>query len=516
MVPTMRTVWPMVAVSWLACATAGPRARANVLLDQAESCQSFVEFDARLAREREALERADGADVVPVSQALSSARRRCARAVIDALFELQERRGRSAAVAEVEALSRALGPDEMTSLIRARWRNEADLFLGDILLSGTPPPTTPRQPTPELPVDPSPERPAFPDAAFGEGAECLRRPDLLAASCLREWRRDGADAKAVDEAVKTLSERVVAASRRSPADQRLTTLGDVLRALAVPSHAEPVAALTSELMRLSEAALAEAETSWRRGALEAAAVKVRPLLGVGPTRARAERFTNDAARKHQELAQGAVGRPHAAVLHRALAKWFTGSDEPMPRLEAGRWEPVRWDCPARTPTWPPLLPGMSGSVRARCRRTTPPPAQPSDPSMRTFEFEASLPRMQFDVDATLTSFAGRQSKRLTAEEVLLEDHEAQASTRPHALDGPLQRFVTDAVTAHRTALEGEVRRGCEELPRAASTAEDRLVLLARQTGAWPLCFEHWLLATWQVAPPRFESGASAPLSGTRE
>lgn len=477
-----------------ACVTTGNlRQRAEQLEASAATCESFTSFDATLAKERHALDTAPGDELVPASRALNAARRGCAVHLIDGLFELQQRHGREAAAKELEAIAHAFGVEETTSLLRTRWKNEADGFLGEVIAAGTPTRTTPTQAAPGDPVDPHPERPDFPgSAAFGEGAECLRQSDLDAARCLRTWRLDGADAKEVDQATSTLVTRVKKGLTGASDDERARTCADVLRALGLPSHATQAKALVEELERAAESLLRRAETFAKEGAPERSAVVVRPLVGVDSLRLRAEPFSRAAADLHAALAREAGARRNAVLLHRAQANWLLGLDDELAPLDAGRWDTARWDCTFRQPRWPTLPATMEARLVARCRTVTPPKrSDPVDPAMRTFDFEKSLPRLQLDAELSLTCAGVVTTKRLSADEVLLDGDERDTSSRPHPLDSPLAKAVSEAALTCREALSKEAAKACAALNDPPLDVEERFTRLARHLGRWEPCFIEW-------------------------
>ncbi len=477
-----------------ACVTTGTvKQRAERLEASAPTCESFAAFEGSLAKERSALDTAPGDELVPASRALSSARRACAVHVVDGLFELQQHEGREAAVKELEAIARAFGADETTSLLRTRWKNEADGFLGEVVAAGTPTRATPTQPAPVDPVDPHPERPDFPgSSAFGEGAECLRRSDMEAARCLRSWRLDGGDAKEVDRATSTLVTRVKKGLAGASDDERARTSADTLRALGLPSHAPLAKPLVEDLERAAESLLRRAQSLASQGEPERAAVLVRPLVGVDSLRLRAEPFSRAAADLHTALAREAGPRRNAVLLHRAQASWLTGLDEDLAPLEAGRWDTARWDCSYRQPRWPMLPATMDARLVARCRTVTPPKRnEPADPAMRTFDLEKSLPRLQLDADLSLTCAGVVTTKRLSADEVLLDGEERETSSRPHPLDAPLSKAVNEATLACRQAFSSEATKACAALNDPPLDVEERFTRLARHLGRWEPCFIEW-------------------------
>lgn len=490
-----------------ACVTASGsvRERATRLEAEAEHCESFSSFEPKLAAERDALvATARGEDLVPASQSLSKARARCAATTIDGLFERQEQKGRSAAVAEVNALTRALGPDETTRLLRAKWGHDADGFLAEVALSGFAPGPTPDQPAPNEPVAPKRDTPTLPgDEHFGEGASCLRRPTVEAASCLAEWRRDGAEEKELEVSVRALVVRVQREEKLLDDDARAALLGDVLRSLALPREHVALTPLFEDLGRMTDKLLTRAEALSVAGKVEPAAIVVRPLLLVDESRRRVEPYVQAASQKHTQLSLDAKSLTLAAQVHRYLAAWFLGADAPVPSLEAGQWSDAQWVCQLPKPTLPPLDDGVSARIVARCRELPKTETQqPVDPSMRTFEFEASLPRVRIDADVTITCGGKTTSEHLTADELVLDTSTTTLdNTRPHRLDGPLRTLVAKAAKDCRAQTEREVAVDCARLPKSSLELTQTFTRHALRLHEWPTCYEKFFTSLYGRPPP---------------
>ena len=486
-------------------ATGSVRDRATHLEAEAAQCEGFSTFEPRLARERDALvATAPGEDLVPASQSLSKARARCAAATIDRLFELQEKRGRSAAVAEINALTRALGPDETTRLLRAKWGHDADGFLAEVALSGFAPGPTPDQPAPKEPIAPKRDTPTLPgEEHFGEGASCLRRPTVEAASCLAEWRRDDAPEKDLEVSLRALVARVQREAKVLDDDARAVLLGDVLREIALPREHVALTPLFDDLGRMTDKLLVRAEALSVAGKVEPAAMVVRPLLLVDESRRRVEPFVQAASRKHMQLALDAKSLNLAAQVHRSLAAWFLGVDAPMPSLEPGQWGAAQWVCQLPKPTLPPLDDGVSARIVARCRELPKAETQQQlDPSMRTFEFEASLPRVRIDADVSITCGGKTTSERLTADELVLDTSTTTLDdTRPHRLDGPLRALVAKAAKACREQTQREVAVDCARLPNNSLELTQTFTRHALRLGEWPECYARWFTSLYGRPPP---------------
>ncbi|MBL8923138.1 MAG: hypothetical protein JNJ54_30085 [Myxococcaceae bacterium] len=489
----------------LACVTgsADVRARAKALEQDAPACPSFVEFEQVLARERRALDAAPGADLVPASQALSNARKRCAQATIDGLFERQQRSGRGAAAAEVEALARALGRDEAVRVLRARWGADADGFLGELESAAFSPGPTPAQPPPQEPVSPA-HTPEPPGAdAFGEGAACLRRPSAEAARCVADWRRDGAEEQELDAAVARLVARVRQETKLLDDEGRAALLGDVLRGLALPRERAVLAPLFADLAKLTDVLAKRAEGLSARGQPERAAALVRPLLLVDESRRRVEPFALEASQKHVTLATEAKQRAHAAQLHRWFAAWFLGKDAPLPALDVSAWSVASWVCQLPQPALPRLPAGMGGRLVGRCRQLPKPEQRELDPALRTFDLEASLPRVRVDVDVTLTCGGRTTTKRLTTDEVLVEQGLTPdvESTRPGVLDTQVVTLVGSAEKACAATVADEAARECQRLDGDPLDVTQSFTRHALRLSAWPACFQTWFLQRYGVPLP---------------
>lgn len=485
----------------LGCVTTTALTRADRLEQQSGECTSFIEFDEQLRLEREGLtQQTPGAELVPASRALSTARRRCARTTVEQLFERQQAAGREVAVAEVQALTRAFGADETLKLLRAKWGAGADVFIADVALAASRPGPTPEQPAP---VEPT-VRPAAPQMPgperFGEGQACLRRPTLEAASCLGAWRAEVPDPIQLEVALTELVQQTLDACRSLEVPARATLLGEVLSRVGAPRGTAAIEPLFVALVHTSEVLLREAQRFATTGALERAAVTVRPLRLISETRAAAEVHLRAAARKHEALAENARSLPQAEQLHRQLAAWFIGEARAAPTLEAGAWSNTRWDCIARRPTLPPLPGGFAGRLTARCRNgATQPPATTTDDAMRTFELEASTPRVRIEADVTLSCGPTSTTERLSVEDIVLEQDEA-GSTRPHALDEPLRKLVTSTERRCQEQARREFADGClATLPSLERT--QRLVRAGLRLGRAPACFIEWFEREYGVRPP---------------
>lgn len=496
--------WLVVFAAGCASTSGDVRARAATLETQAPACESFGAFEARLAKERKALDTAPGDALVPASQSLSNARRSCAKAVIDRLFELQQAKGREAAVSEVEALTKALGGDETTALLRARWGREADGFLAEVMLSGFVVGPTPEQAAPNEPTRPKTAEPKLPgDESFGEGAACLRRSSAEAASCLATWRRDGADETEHRKAVEQLVSRVMKELKLLEDDARAVLVGDVLRGLALPKERSELAPLFSQLASLTDVLVKRAEALSAKGENGRAAVLVRPLLVVDESRRRVEPFCATASLEHSRLATEAKQRVHAAQVHRALSAWFLGKEVTPPSFEPGRWDDMRWSCRLAKPALPKLPDGVSARLLARCRDL---PKQNSqehlDPSMRTNDFEASLPRVRVDADVTLTCGGKVTTKRLTADEVLIDPSTPDLEgSRLQAIEGALQVLVLETEKQCRSESEREVAVECARLGGDPLEVTQAFTRHALRLGAWPACFSAWFEKRYGVQPP---------------
>lgn len=500
----MSRFWWLVVCAGCASTSADVRARAASLEVQAPACESFGAFEARLAKERKALDTAPGDALVPASQSLSKARRACAKAVIDRLFELQQAKGREAAVGEVEALTKAFGADETTALLRARWAREADGFLAEVMLSGFAVGPTPEQAAPTEPTRPNTADPKLPgDESFGEGAACLRRTSAEAASCLAAWRRDGADEAGHRKAVEQLVARVTKELKLLEDDGRAVLVGDVLRGLALPKERSELAPLFGQLASLTDVLVKRAEALSAKGENGRAAVLVRPLLVVDESRRRVEPFCATASLEHSRLATEARQRVHAAQVHRAVSAWFLGKEVTPPSFEPGRWDDTRWTCRLAKPALPKLPDGVSARLLARCRDL---PKQNSqehlDPSMRTNDFEASLPRVRVDADVTLTCGGKVTTKRLTADEVLIDPSTPDLEgSRLQAIEGALQVLVLETEKQCRGESEREVAVECARLGGDPLDVTQAFTRHALRLGAWPVCFSAWFEKRYGVQPP---------------
>ncbi|MCA2978986.1 MAG: hypothetical protein INH41_25780 [Myxococcaceae bacterium] len=502
--------WTLVMfVAMPSCAPMTALSRARGLEASAGRCERFSTFEPTLAQARQALPlEAQGDELVPASQALSAARRSCARATVEKLLELQQREGRAASATEVDALARAFGADEALELLRAQWGADADRFAPDLALATYAPGPTPPQAPPVEPVDPrGAARPELPEPTeTGRGADCLRREMAAAAACLGEWNRDGADAAELDAAVARLRARVEAELAPLDDERRAGLLGQVFSGLALSSDRAVVAPLVKRLEAVSGRLLPQAEQLSMRGFVERGASLARPFLSVDVTRRRAEPLCRAAARKHTALANDAGPRPLARAVHLATAAGFLGASESLPPLPPGRWDTVRWDCPTSSPSVPALPPGALGRVVGFCRKTAAPPhaTQSPDAALRTFEYEATLERVAVRADVTVTCGGAATTKRLEATDVLLDA--PTPGNRPGPLDGPLAQVAREVAVSCRAAAETEAASECRRLEGDPLDVAQAFARLAQRLGAWPPCFTRWFRDRYDVAPPALATG----------
>ncbi len=508
-----RVWWLALVIAGCASTAADVRARAATLESEGPACESFGAFEARLAKERKVLDTAPGDALVPASQSLSKARRSCAKAVIERLFELQQAKGREGAVAEVEALTKAFGADETTALLRARWGREADAFLAEVMLSGFAVGPTPEQAAPKEPTRPNTAEPKLPgDESFGEGASCLRRSSPEAASCLAAWRRDGADETEHQKAVEQLVARVTKELKLLEDDARAVLLGDVLRGLAMPKERQELAPLFGQLASLTEVLVKRAEALSAKGEIGRAAVLVRPLLVVDESRKRVEPYCATASLEHSRLAAEARQRVHAAQVHRALSAWFLGKDVTPPSFEPGRWDDMRWSCKLAKPVLPKLPDGVSARLLARCRELPKQNSQENlDPSMRTNDFEASVPRIRVDADVSITCGGKVTTKRLSADEVLIDPSTPDLEgSRLQAIEGALQVLVLETEKQCRAESEREVAVDCARLGGDSLDVTQAFTRHALRLDGWPACFSAWFEKRYGASPPSLSTGRTLP------
>jgi hypothetical protein len=510
-------VSPDDAVRWLllvtlvlaSCAAPTALSRARALETDAVRCDRFSTFEPTLAAAREALPmEARGDELVPASQALTAARVACARTTIDGLLERQQREGRPASATEVQALTKAFGPERVLELLRARWGPDADRFAPDIASAAYRPGPTPDQPAPTEPVDPrGNERPALPGALeTGVAADCLRRPTAEAATCLGDWSRDGAETNELDLALRAFVSRVEREMKGRSDEAGATLLGAVFAGLSLPSDRPALAPLVTGLTQRASRLLPQAEQLAAQGLVERGALLARPFLSVDVTRRRAEPLCRAAARKHTQLANDAGPRPLARAVHLAVAAWLLGEPATPPSLEPGRWDLNRWDCPTAKPTLPTLPGGMTARLVASCRKAAAAshPTQSQEASMRTFEFEASLQRLEVRADVSLTCGGRVTTKRLEASDVVLDLPTPE--TRPGPLDGPLAQLVREASAACASSAESDVSTECRRLEAEPLDVTQTFTRLALRLGAWPECFTPWFTRRYDVPPPRLSPG----------
>ncbi|MDP1824305.1 MAG: hypothetical protein Q8L48_13710 [Archangium sp.] len=479
---------PALVLMLASCATTSAQ-----LARDAASCESFATFDEQTRRQLDALlTEAPGDTLVREASRLNTARRTCARHVLEGLLALREARGVEAVQQELDALSATYRRDDLRALmtqtlgedvanlepllLEARLRvNRSGAAAGaerldDVELN-------------KLKVD-APETtsppPEVPESMCDERSPCAQlrcvvehppsSPEAAARACLDE-------ATALEPQVRA---------------KRAAEVLSLLPPAASPARTE--ARMMLDTLRLQlwpqvEAAIAAKQPG--RAAQVASLFRALPAVSE-----RVEQLRDAAQAHHLARARELAASPEAAWLHRRLAEELGGPEAP-PLAGTGKWEAPRWRCKTPMPTpLPALPPGVGATLTMRCVEAPPEKKKSGDDSMRTFELESSLQGQR--LDGTLHVTCADRSSSYT---VRVEDPGVEGFPE-EALRQELQRLAARTLPDCARIHEFAATRSCTELrKRTPGEIITRFVDHARFLGRWEPCFEEWLLATEGVTPP---------------
>lgn len=477
--------WLSVLLFFCACV-----ATRSSLIDDAPTCESFADYDARAREQLDVLvAEAPGEQLVKETARINSARRACARHVLNGLRERREDKGLDDVQRELDALSATYGPAQLDVLI-----NET---LGDDALQLRPLIEEARQRTTrqassagndrrddtelaKLKVD-APESmgvaPELPKTMCAEATACAQ------VECVVER------AEAGDKAVRAELEKAARQCLDSDPDtQRLATLLKSLTPWA-PSGAYTETLSLLETRRRALWPRVEAARSGGKPGL--AAQLAAPFADVPSVSREVKDLRAAALVKHRARAREVANVEEAKWLQLQLVEQFGG--EKAPALSTtGRWDTARWRCEAPKPAeLPPLPRGLDVKWNVRCE--LPKPAAKDD-ELRTFELR------QMKVLVTLTSTCAGQS---TSTDFSVQ--EPGTETFPdEAFRHELEVRVPEIITACGRRHQLRSTASCTELRKlGAADLIRRFVEHARFTHRWETCFAEWFEATEgvQLPPP---------------
>lgn len=456
----------------------------------AEQCESFVSFDARVRDELDTLlAQAPGETLVRESSRLNNARRTCARKVISGFLTLREERGVEPVQLELDALSATYRPEDLRALMTAVLGEEL-VQLEPLLIEARVRAT--RQghaqgaqrrdelERAKLKVEPPDTLGTAPDAP---ATLCDEHSPCAQLRCVLEHPPASPDAAAracLDEAATF---EPAARARRA---------AEVLSLLpSTPGPARTEARLMLETLRTQlwpqvEAALAAKQPG--HAAQLASLFRVLPAVS-----AQVEKLRQAAQAHHLARAKGAP--PSSAWLHLRLAAEFGGPEAPE-LGGVGRWETARWSCKAAQPELPVLAAGLSAMLTVRCGA---PGSQKrkDDSATRTFELENALRGQR--VEGTLRVTCADRSVEFP---LMIEDPGVEGFPE-RALVEELERTVATAAAGCSQIHERAVSRSCSALRQLSpDQIVARFVEHWRFLQRWAPCFEEWLLAHDGVSPPR--------------
>jgi hypothetical protein len=466
--------------------------RARQLEAQSNTCEAFAAFETEVSTERRRVVSESPADtLLEADRALSRALDRCARRSVDQLFDLERREGRRAVRNELQALTRVLGKERAWALLQGRWGAAAAELLDEVELAAG------DEARSKVRFEPTAEK------ERNESEECLHASLEEAAQCLAAWsRKHGATSTALDAAVVTLSQRAIRETEPLTDVSRASALATLVELLQLDTQRVSMQPLLEALKAIEPRLLPQARELIRVGSVEAAALVAKPFLSHPTSRAVAQSLCQPASMKHLRLAEENPGL--AAQFHRALASFFAGGPLHPLRLPSPVWDTRGWRCQLPIPPLPALPMATQGLLVSRCRPLAASAASgPSDSSLRTFDLESSLQRLEVIADATVVCGEHRVTWRMTASEVLLEDLDTRGDgERPSALDAPLQAGVQRASNRCQAATETMVTTVCQQLesqttPRLEASALEASLRL----GQWPRCISTWFHRQYGVDLP---------------
>ncbi|MDP3155064.1 MAG: hypothetical protein Q8N23_20460 [Archangium sp.] len=476
----------MVLVALLASGCVSTSAQ---LQRDAEQCDSFAEFDARVRGELDALLlRAPGETLVRESSRLNAARRSCARKVISGLLTLREERGIEAVQQELNALSATYRSDELRALMSAALGDEVvqlEPLLAEARVRATRQGgSQSAQRRDELERDKL--KVEAPDA-MGTAPEspttmCDEHSPCAQLRCVLEHPPASPDAAAracLDEAATF-----------EPAERARRAAGVLSLLPASPGPARTEARLMLETLRTQLWPQVEAAVAAKKRGHAAQVASL--FLGLPAVSAQVEKLRDAAQAHHLARAKGAPAG--SEWLHRELAAEFGGPEAPE-LGGVGRWEPPRWRCKTPPPEMPALAAGLSAMVTGRCES----PAsekRKDDSAMRTFELESSLRGQRVEGSVRVTC-----ADRSVEFPLMIQDPGVEGFPE-RALMEALERTVGTAAAGCVRTHEQAVSRSCELI---STLSPDQIVARFvehwRFLHRWAPCFEAWLLAHEGVLPP---------------
>lgn len=484
------------------CATTRPLPQqVDALAAEGPGCERFSTFDVQArALLDELLARAPGELLVPGSARLNAARRACARHTLEGLLALREREGLEAVQVELDALTRAWPVDKVDGLLADTPALDV-ATLGPMLAEARERAQREAEAGAKSTRDERERTALAPDGPSGaEAADCVGLDGCLAAHCVADLARAGAETAALTGVMRAQARRCLDESRAHSPEERArragTLLGDLRAFASLPEETE--AALALETLRRSlwpqvDAALAggQAGKAWHLAA---------PFTPLPSARAEVERVRQRAVASHLEAARRCGPRALCARLHRRLAASMGGPDEPPLSSQPGHWERGRWACRRAPLELPPAPAAMTLRLDATCRKPPPQKGQPDE--LRTFEWEQQLMGHLLDgeVRATcagkLTWAAFKVPGFVDASEDGPADDGSAAARQE--LERLLPRLVSDCQRLHAEAA----RAACESVASAQpADVEQRFAEGAVVTGAWTPCFRDWFLRRYGVEPP---------------
>ncbi|MGV3621249.1 MAG: hypothetical protein ACO1OB_10550 [Archangium sp.] len=448
------------------------------LVDDAKTCDSFAEFDARAREQLDALvSEAPGDQLVKETARINSARRACAKHVLGGLRERREEKGLNDVQTELDAMTASYGAafindtlgDDATQLkplieeARQRTSREAsaagnarrdDAELANLKVDA--PSST--GPSPELPK-----------TMCAEATACMQ------VDCVVE-RADPGDA-----AVRRELEKAARECLDSKPD--VTRLAALLTALEPWS---PSGAHTDVLRELETRRLAvwpKVEGAKMESKPGLAAQLAAPFADVPSVAREVKDLRAAALSRHQARAKEVANVEEAKWLQLKLVEQFGG--EKAPELSsAGRWDTARWRCEATKPTELPSLPrGLDVKWNVRCEQ---PKAAPKDDELRTFELR------QMKVLISLTSTCAGQT---TTTDFTVQEPGSEAFP-DEAFRHELEVRVPEIITACGRRHQLQSTASCTLLRKlGAADLIKKFVEHWRFTAKWEPCFTEWFEAT---------------------
>ncbi|MBL9037895.1 MAG: hypothetical protein JNG84_05200, partial [Archangium sp.] len=338
----MRRMLVFVVGTSVACATLStPRA----LLDEAPVCTDFGDFERRAGAMLQTVQPES-----PEAAQVHQARQACARATLERLLEVREKRGAEAAQGVLDDLAMAFSPPVFSALVRDLASSD-DALRGMAALAAATAASNRRQQQRdgaekkaleswqvEVPASPSMSDELPVEAQL---TPCDVADARLALACLAEAVRRDVPTEVVAPRALVASGQAQREVAKLPAAKRLVALARVVKVMEAIGVRD--ATLEDSLRVACDGAWPEVDAAVGRGEPTRAAQLATPCGGVGARKKAVDALRAAAVTAQLAEAQRAGARGHAAALHRVVAAMFGGPAAEWP-TPSGAWDLSRLQC----------------------------------------------------------------------------------------------------------------------------------------------------------------------------